>query len=157
MKRLVMVVEGICDICGQVVTPSAEAGEHVFTFEGAPYIIDLCPEHSAQFSAALLPFTAKAKHSTPTDAKRPRLGRQRSGAAGKMSARQWARVNGFEVAGTGRLSPEVEAGYLEAQRRSVDRANPVPAAATGAEARQGLAEEPEGLAVTVPPLWHTLP
>ena len=122
MKRLV--IEGLCDICGKA-APSAEAGEHTLVVDGAGYIIDLCDEHSHALAEALAPFLANVARSGLAQAKLPRPGRLRKGGAvPRDEARRWARERGFEVAATGRLSPEIVAAYLAAQRAEAVREEP---------------------------------
>jgi hypothetical protein len=76
-----------------------------FGVDGASYEIDLSTAHAAEFRGALAPYVAAARKAGGR-ARGPARG---SGAAGPSpsAVREWARAEGIEVSGRGRVPAEL--------------------------------------------------
>lgn len=106
-QRLQMILED--DLTGG---PAVETIE--FAVDGVGYEIDLNAEHAGEFRAAVEPFVRKARKAR----------KARNGQAGRSSGsgrdvdpgkvREWARSQGIEVKGRGRLSADLVARYRSA-------------------------------------------
>jgi anti-sigma factor RsiW len=76
--------------------------------------LDLCPEHQEELFAALSPYI-EASGEAQRAARAPRR-RVRPPRTVPQLVREWAAVNGIEVAPVGPISKQVEDWYLAAQK-----------------------------------------
>jgi hypothetical protein len=89
---------------------SDEVSTHRFSLNGINYEIDLTPESYDKLDAALRPFIDKGRKLGRTK----ETGRARRGAVDGPSAeevRAWARENGHEVNGRGRVPTEIRDAF----------------------------------------------
>ncbi len=86
-----------------------------FGLDGTDYEIDLSAAHAADLRAALARFIA-ASRKAPRAARRPGLaGRMAvTGGISTMEVREWAKAQGIEVKGRGRVPARIVARYREA-------------------------------------------
>lgn len=95
--------------CGQRV-PGDEPMQ--FNVGGVEYHADLCEQHRAAFSQALVPFIAIARPVSTRNGPAIRKAlRGRQGVFTTADVRKWLREEGREVSPTGRLPQEVIAEY----------------------------------------------
>jgi Lsr2 len=90
-----------------------------FAWDGRTYEIDLSKKNAAAFEKTMKPYLAAARSARATTARSS--GRGRSAGAGARRRRDlqvirdWARANGHEVSGRGRVSASVIEAYEAAQ------------------------------------------
>jgi hypothetical protein len=123
-----------CDVCGATIDDGGEDSTRTVRWEGADYVVDVCPSHSSQLTAVVdqLREFAEAGHRASArnggraatgPATRAALGRRSSGA--KPSAakgatskrsdlpavRSWAQATGRKVGVRGRIPADILAAY----------------------------------------------
>jgi hypothetical protein len=77
--------------------------------------LDLCEQHAADVREVLEPLLGSASNGQGAPARsRVLAGSRRDRSAERGSVREWARAQGYPVAGHGRLSREVVAAYQSA-------------------------------------------
>jgi len=89
-----------------------------FGLDGVECEIDLSAEHAEALRRALAPFIDAARRSPATGQRAVRGGR-RAGASGldTTEVREWAKAQGIEVKGRGRIPAEVVTRFKAATRR----------------------------------------
>ncbi|MET9670996.1 Lsr2 family protein [Streptomyces sp. NPDC006475] len=95
-----------------------EAATHTLTIDGIAYEIDLGPDSYDKLLEALAPFTAAGRK--VGGRRRGTQGGRRASDGGKDSAaiRAWAKANGYEVSGRGRVPAQVREAYEKAARKA---------------------------------------
>jgi hypothetical protein len=91
-----------------------EADETVpFSFRGTNYEIDLSSKNAAAMEKALAKYLSAGRRVSGGRAHtRGRSGRRTAASRSDVSAiREWARENGYEVSGRGRIAAEVRSAY----------------------------------------------
>jgi hypothetical protein len=88
------------------------------TLDGVEYEIDLSAEHAEALRRALASFIGAARRGSGTGP-RPVRGGRRAGASGldTTEVREWAKAQGIEVKGRGRIPAEVVTRFKAATRR----------------------------------------
>ena len=94
----------VCDLHDDE-TPATETVR--FSFDGAPYEIDLCEAHVARFRDVLATYVGAARRA----AGRGSRGRSRPGRLRPNEVREWARKQGIEVSKRGRIPSHVIEQY----------------------------------------------
>ena len=83
-----------------------------FGYAGRDYEIDLSEEHAAALDEVLAPYV---EHARRADGVKPRRARQAEGErrspAELRAIRQWARDQGLQVSGRGRIAADIVARY----------------------------------------------
>jgi hypothetical protein len=97
-----------CDFDDKAIPPG-EQHRHTFGIDDQEYEIDLCAEHSEEFSEAVGRFAEHARRGAPRGAGR----RRRTAANRQRSAeiRAWAKNSGIEISDRGRIPAHVLAGF----------------------------------------------
>ena len=92
---------------------SANAKEVSFSLNGKAWVIDLSAKNSAALEKALKPYIAKAteQRGASRRGKSTRSSSRSSSRANLAAIREWARTNGHEVSGRGRISAEIQKAY----------------------------------------------
>jgi hypothetical protein len=91
-----------------------EAATHTFALDGVQYEIDLAPDSYEKLLEALSAFMKSGRKQSRGRAQRAG-GRQRQAAVPDSAAiRAWAKENGYEVSGRGRVPAEVREAYEKA-------------------------------------------
>ncbi|HEY2505904.1 MAG TPA: Lsr2 family protein [Streptosporangiaceae bacterium] len=90
---------------------SPNAVSVTFGFDGLVYEIDLSEQHRADLDRAVAPYIAAGRRVSRS---RRRSTAQRAAGIDRGLVRQWARDNGLEVSGRGRISAEIMRKYEEA-------------------------------------------
>ena len=93
-----------------------------FGLDGATYAIDLSEKNVATLRDALAPYVASARRTggrsvrrAATPAKAAARTPRRSGGSDETSAiREWARSNGYQISGRGRIAANVVEAYKKA-------------------------------------------
>ncbi|MEV1008443.1 Lsr2 family protein [Streptomyces sp. NPDC049881] len=99
------------DLTGDEAT---DVGTHTFSLDGVNYEIDLAPDSFDRLLEALGPFidkgrkTGRSQRGGGSSAKRPAPG------ADPAKVREWAKENGYEVNGRGRVPGNVQEAYDKA-------------------------------------------
>jgi hypothetical protein len=103
----------IDDMDGTEITDGA--GERIpFALRGVEYRIDLSTANSAKLDKALKPFIAAAQKVGGTRRRKAPKSAARSRTATKdqlAAIREWARKNGYEVSGRGRIKADIVDAY----------------------------------------------
>lgn len=87
----------------------------VFGLDGQEYEIDLSAKNAEQLRAALKPFTTKARKTAKArTGKASRAGGRSAGGVNPADVRAWAKSQGIQVKGRGRLSSELVERYRKA-------------------------------------------
>jgi hypothetical protein len=89
---------------------SPNAVSVTFGFDGLTYEIDLSEEHLADLDRAVAPYIAAGRR---VGRSRRRSTPQRAAGTDRALVRQWARDNGLEVSGRGRISADIMSQYEE--------------------------------------------
>jgi hypothetical protein len=87
-----------------------------FGLDNVAYEIDLSDANAGQLRESLATWVAHARKTTPSARAAATTQRQRARVdpAQQQDMRQWARENGYQVRGRGRISQEIQAAYQAA-------------------------------------------
>ena len=103
----------IDDLDGREIPDDDDGGTVQFSFQGSDYQIDLSAANLAKFEKSLQPYVDAAVKlrgpRSPRSTDTLSISRQPSGAV-----RQWARLNGYEVAARGRIGVKLMKAFKEA-------------------------------------------
>lgn len=87
----------------------------IFGLDGQDYEIDLSAKNAQELRAALKPFTVKARKTAKVRAgKAARGGSRSAGGVNPADVRAWAKSQGIQVKGRGRLSSDLVERYRKA-------------------------------------------
>ena len=110
------VVELVDDLDGK---PLDDGGQTVqFSYQGVDYELDLTAKNAQKFHTALTPYVAAARrvggrrHRATTSGARPRSSTNDREQLAQI--RSWARDNGYEVSGRGRIPREIQEAFQAA-------------------------------------------
>jgi hypothetical protein len=99
-----------CDLHTTGEAPKAQT--HTFSLDNRSYMIDLCPEHLAQFNTTLQEYVSSSRRSAGRSAPRSRQRASSATPSNRVSeVREWARRNGMEVSSKGRIPLSVMQAY----------------------------------------------
>jgi hypothetical protein len=115
------------------------AGTAQFGYDGWTYSLDLCADHLAQFNESIGGFVAVASKSKDAPTSKRRAAKSVTPAGGRPSApsraavsaesredrealRDWARSNGYDVGGRGRIGASVRSAYAAAKTAASEAA-----------------------------------
>ena len=102
-----------CDLDDEEV----EAAETVtFGFEGTTYAFELCDKHLTEFTDTIQAYIGSARLADgPRRRRAPAAGpgrvRRSNGETSSSDIRTWARENGYDVSGRGRIPAEIRSAY----------------------------------------------
>ncbi|MGI8578578.1 MAG: histone-like nucleoid-structuring protein Lsr2 [Nocardioidaceae bacterium] len=82
----------------------------MFGLDGTSYEIDLSSEHAATLRDGLSQYVGAARRASGRGLRRGVRGRGATGPS-PSDVREWARANGFEVSGRGRVPADVRTAY----------------------------------------------
>lgn len=91
-----------------------EANVIEFSFGGKDYQIDLSDENAEAFRDAMAPYIDAGRKVSSAARKPARKSSAKGSSGNAKDVREWARNNGYNISGRGRIPADVMAAYAEA-------------------------------------------
>jgi hypothetical protein len=108
-----MLVQFVDDLDG---TPSEDVSTIQFGLDGVSYEIDLNADNAERLRDALASYVESGRRTGGRVKRGNRATDKTTGAAEASQIREWARENGYELSGRGRIPAHVIDAYKEAQQ-----------------------------------------
>lgn len=104
------VIELTSDLSGEAAAETVD-----FSIDRKPYRIDLTTDEASELRDALARYTASGHRMSKQEAAKAFGPASRANRVHRTQVREWAKENGYEIGGRGRISQEVQAAYDAAQ------------------------------------------